>query len=123
MFMRMELFVENLAETAKFYMEGLGFIKEKESDHYISVRNGNAVIGLGAMAQLGDDHYLKPKTEMERKGVCVEIVLEVDDIAEYYKKIEDSQYPIHSTLTKRPWGTTDFRIVDPEGYYIRITSK
>ncbi|WP_308639547.1 VOC family protein [Paenibacillus silvisoli] len=123
MFMRMELFVESLSESANFYTEVLGFAVEKESEKYTSVRNGHAIIGLGAMTQLVDNHYLKPKTEMERKGACVEIVLEVDEIEEYYNKIVKSNYPIHSELTNRPWGATDFRIVDPDGYYIRITSK
>ena len=22
----------------------------------------------------------------------------------------------------RPWGQTDFRLIDPDGYYIRVTS-
>jgi hypothetical protein len=30
-------------------------------------------------------------------------------------------YPISSTLQERSWGARDFRVVDPEGYYIRFT--
>ena len=26
-------------------------------------------------------------------------------------------------LQDRPWGLTDFRILDPAGYYLRITSR
>jgi hypothetical protein len=25
-------------------------------------------------------------------------------------------------LSARPWGQTDFRLIDPDGYYIRVTS-
>ncbi len=25
-------------------------------------------------------------------------------------------------LTARAWGQTDFRLIDPDGYYIRVTS-
>jgi hypothetical protein len=25
-------------------------------------------------------------------------------------------------LAARPWGQTDFRLVDPDGYYVRVTS-
>ncbi len=26
-------------------------------------------------------------------------------------------------LLVRPWGLTDFRVADPDGYYLRITSR
>ncbi len=123
MIMRIELFVKNLNDSAKFYTDVLGFTKGKESDKYISMRNGDAVIGLGVLSLLDDNHYLKPGSESERKGVCVEIVFEVDDIKTYVNKIQNSNYPIETGVTVRPWGATDFRIVDPDGYYIRITSK
>jgi uncharacterized glyoxalase superfamily protein PhnB len=25
-------------------------------------------------------------------------------------------------LAARPWGQTDFRLIDPDGYYVRVTS-
>ncbi|WP_177244227.1 glyoxalase/bleomycin resistance/extradiol dioxygenase family protein [Cohnella sp. OV330] len=121
--MRVELFVSNLQESAEFYTKVLGFLKEKETERYISVRNGGSIIGLGAMTQLDDNHYLRQATGSERKGVGVEIVLEVNEIENYFRKFQDSDYPIHTGLTKRPWGTTDFRILDPDGYYLRITSR
>jgi lactoylglutathione lyase len=120
--LRMELFVENLQRAAAFYTEVLGFEMGKESEDYISVRRGNAIIGLGLVEKLADSHYLKPKAD-ERKGVGVEIVLEVDGLEETYQNIVNLNYPIHTELANRPWGSTDFRIVDPDGYYIRITGR
>lgn len=120
---RMELFVKDVRASARFYSEVLGFVSGEESDDYMSVRNGDACIGLGAIENLPDDHYLKPQSDQERKGGGVEIVLVVEAIEACYRNIMELGYPIHGSLARRPWGSIDFRIVDPDGYYIRITEK
>lgn len=120
---RMELFVKDVRASARFYSEVLGFVSGEESDDYMSVRNGDASIGLGAIENLPDGHYLKPQSNQERKGGGVEIVLEVEGIEACYRSIMELGYPVHGALARRPWGATDFRIVDPDGYYIRLTEK
>jgi hypothetical protein len=32
-------------------------------------------------------------------------------------------WPLEEDLQDRPWGLTDFRILDPGGYYLRITNR
>ena len=32
-------------------------------------------------------------------------------------------WPLEQDLQDRAWGLTDFRVVDPAGYYLRITSR
>lgn len=121
--LRLELFVKDLRKAARFYTEVLGFVVGKETDDYISVKKGNAIIGLGSIEKLRKSHYLKPQNDDERIGGGVEIVLEVEEIEAYYKRILDLGYPIHAGLTVQSWGSTDFRLIDPDGYYIRITAK
>jgi lactoylglutathione lyase len=29
---------------------------------------------------------------------------------------------VSEPMRERPWGSKDFRIVDPDGYYLRLTS-
>lgn len=53
----------------------------------------------------------------------VEIVLEVDDIAGQRAQVAEAGWPIKEDLTARPWGLCDFRILDPNGYYLRITDQ
>lgn len=48
-------------------------------------------------------------------------MIEVDNLEELYRKVTASGYPISSSLQERSWGARDFRVVDPEGYYIRFT--
>jgi lactoylglutathione lyase len=31
--------------------------------------------------------------------------------------------PLEQDLQDRPWGLTDFRIIDPAGYYLRVTGR
>ncbi|WP_245632877.1 VOC family protein [Alicyclobacillus kakegawensis] len=121
---RIELFVQNVAASADFYVRVLGFSSsEKQTAEYTVVRSGGVQIGLGALANLPQDHPLQLRHPNERKGIGVEIVIEVDDVDAFYEKVRSSGYPIQEALTVRPWGLKDFRLQDPDGYYLRITSR
>jgi uncharacterized glyoxalase superfamily protein PhnB len=50
-------------------------------------------------------------------------VLEVDDVEAFYRHVVSSNWPRAAELQRRPWGLTDFRVVDPDGYYWRVTSR
>lgn len=51
-----------------------------------------------------------------------EIVLRVDDVAAEHGRALASGWPIADPLQERPWGLVDFRVFDPSGQYIRVTS-
>lgn len=120
--LRLELFVESIEKSAEFYNHVLEFdIPEKINKSYIPVRKGNVVLGLGEMKKLPESHPLKV-SHQQQIGLGVEIVLEVENVKEIYEKVVAIGYSIQTELTKRPWGLEDFRIIDPDGYYIRITS-
>lgn len=120
--LRIELFVENLDRSMKFYSDVLGFsLPTDTNSSYIPVRKGNVVLGLGEMEKLPKRHPLKG-SDGQQIGLGVEIVLVVEDVKAIYNKVIAKAYPIQAELTKRPWGLEDFRIVDPDGYYLRITS-
>ena len=124
MTVRFELFVQNVQQSADFYLGVLGFSQgTKRSAEYTVVRNGGVQIGLGALSNLPSDHPLRLAHPDERRGVGVEIVLEVDDIDVLYQHVQNAGYPIMEPLMVRPWGLRDFRLLDPDGYYLRITSR
>jgi lactoylglutathione lyase len=52
----------------------------------------------------------------------MEIVMEVDDLSAAHRRVLDSAHPVFEPPQQRPWGLWDFRIVDPDGYYLRFTS-
>jgi hypothetical protein len=38
-------------------------------------------------------------------------------------QITAAGWPITEDLRDRPWGLRDFRVLDPAGYYLRITDR
>ncbi len=119
---RLELFVDDMIASIDFYNKVLGFeIGKQQPDKYTPMTNGNIVLSLNLRANLPDDHPVQAKTG-ERLGRGVEFVLEVNDIEAIYERVLSTNWPLSSELQHQPWGLTDFRIVDPDGYYWRITT-
>lgn len=118
-----ELFVQDLQKSVEFYENILGFSTGRRTEEYAGLRNGNVKIGIGLLSNLPSEHPLRLNDPLERKGVGVEFVLAVDDVTELYNNVQKAGYPISTPLAVRPWGLTDFRLLDPDGYYLRITSK
>jgi hypothetical protein len=48
-----------------------------------------------------------------------EIVIDVDDVHAIRDRIVEQGIEPTEDLQKRDWGLTDFRITDPDGYYLR----
>lgn len=123
MTLRLELFVDDLEKSANFYVDVLGFERLPGAPEYVPVRSGSVLIGLGRASALPKRHHFNPEVQTGRRGLGTEIVLEVDDVEASFRRVKESGYEILSPLTKRPWGATDFRLADPDGYYLRITSR
>ena len=53
----------------------------------------------------------------------MEIVLELDGLDELRALYEHcrERTEISAALASQPWGLHDFRLADPDGYYLRIT--
>lgn len=124
MTLRMELFVVDVDRAIAFYADVLGFTLDRRDPGYASVRHGQVVFGLGPIAKLPESggYFTQDRLAGDR-GLGVEIVLEVDDVDHVYDHVRGTGYPLHEPLQERPWGLRDFRIVDPDGYYLRITSR
>ncbi len=124
MTLRLELFVSDLPKSIDFYTRVLGFERQPGDPTYVPVRSGAVVIGLGPAAGLPKQHPFNPELQTARRGLGAEIVLEVDDVERYFERVKSSGYQaIRAPLRKQPWGLTDFRLSDPDGYYLRITSR
>ena len=120
---RLELFVNDIAVSTDFYTRVLKFIPgDQHPDGYTPIRYGSVSLGLNLRSNLSEDHPVQT-TANERPGRGVEIVLEVDDIDAMYAHIQSQAWPLSSELQQQPWGLRDFRIVDPDGYYLRLTSR
>lgn len=121
--LRLELFVQSVAIAKDFYHRVLAFdVVSDQPDGYTVLRKGDVQIALQAQAQLPEDHPLKPRPQ-ERVGLGVEIVIEVDDLDAAYARVRAENWHVADRLAVRPWGSRDFRVIDPDGYYIRINER
>jgi lactoylglutathione lyase len=50
-------------------------------------------------------------------------VIEVDDLDELRERVVSAGIDLVEDVQERPWGLTDFRLTDPDGYYYRFTTR
>jgi uncharacterized glyoxalase superfamily protein PhnB len=81
----------------------------------------NILCFWGGNDEVYEQSYFKSFPRGTKRGYGVEVVLMVTDVESYYRKVKEFATVI-SPLSLRPWGLKDFRVVDPFGYYLRITS-
>ena len=117
--LRCELFPDDLDASAAFYVDVLGFaiVRDERSTDvpYVALRRGGVHVGLAARPAPDDGASRRPPTG-------VELVLEVDDLDAAHARVVSRRWPVDEQLTDRPWGLRDFRLVDPHGYYWRVTT-
>jgi catechol 2,3-dioxygenase-like lactoylglutathione lyase family enzyme len=123
---RLELFVEDLDASVVFYERALGFRVARREPEYASLRRGDAELGLAAISGLparGDGPGFSQERLAGDRGAGVEIVLEVEDLATAVDAVERAGFGLAEPPRERPWGLRDFRLADPDGYYVRVTTR
>ncbi|MGH3189552.1 MAG: VOC family protein [Streptosporangiaceae bacterium] len=120
MTLRFEIFPDDLDATVDFYMRVLRFrlISDRrgQPDEYVALQRGSVRVGAA--------RRMVPDARAARVPPAgVELVLEVDDVAAERDQVTAAGWPLAEDLQHRPWGLEDFRILDPAGYYLRITGR
>jgi lactoylglutathione lyase len=120
MTLRFEIFPSDLDAAVDFYTRVLRFSVTKDQRHdpsgYVSMQRGAVRVGAARRAVPAALAARLPPTG-------VELVLEVDDVAGERDLIAAAGWPLEQDLRDREWGLRDFRVVDPAGYYLRITNR
>jgi lactoylglutathione lyase len=115
---RCEIFPSDVERTLRFYVDVLAFDvvrdERRAAPPYLAMCRGDVRLGAAARPPIADPAARLPPTG-------VELVLEVDDVGAEHARIAATGWPILEAQTLRPWGLRDFRLVDPDGYYWRIT--
>ncbi len=116
---RFELFPSDLDRFVDFYVRVLRFEiaadRRDEVPQYVYLKRGS--IRIGALKAW---EHVDPSVRSVPHGV--EIVIEVDDLQAERDAVVMADYPLAQDICRRPWGLEDFRLFDPDGYYLRFTT-
>jgi len=127
-----ELHVSDVERTIAFY-EVLGFRVTRRWEDWLRMNRpaegplGGAVEAAEIIIQ-GDaglrtrDHYFTPHLDRFPRGVGVEITLEVADVEAAYATAQAAGLRVVKAIQDRDWKARDFRLADPDGFFVRVTS-
>ena len=118
--LRCEIFPADLDATAAFYVDVLAFeiVRDERgaAAPYRALRRGEIQLGAARRDLVAEPGQRRPP-------VGVELVLEVDDLDADRARVAGTGWPVTEEITPRPWGLRDFRLLDPDGYYWRVTTR
>lgn len=121
--LRVELFVDDVDVSVQWY-RSLGFVPAGDDrGTYRPMTLGAVAISLQARAVLPGDHPLAGGGPGVPSGIGVELVIELDD-REALERAHARALGARCAPTdtaEQPWGLRDFRVQDPDGYYLRFT--
>lgn len=120
--LQVNLAVKDLQVSAAFYTETFDFKERANNPGYILLQRNALVLGLKTDELLWYPDPGEQPVEALVRGVGVELVLETSDIDQFHARMQQAGAAIHEPLKEQPWGARDFRMLDPDGYYWRITS-
>jgi len=108
-----QFLVQNLNEALRYYEQRLGFTCDfVYQDFYASVSRDRAVIHLKCA----------PKLEAERAhrktAEHLDAHLAVSGVTELHDELVGRGARVTKPLERRPWGTVDFYVEDPDGYIL-----
>jgi predicted enzyme related to lactoylglutathione lyase len=122
-----ELHIPDFDAAVEFYaILGFTMVSRQSGElGYMVMRRSRSVIGFyGGTDKVYEHAYFKRFDTKTPRGYGVEIVIEVEDIDEVFQAIKSLRSEvIVEEIVERPWGQRDFRLVDPFGFYLRITEK
>jgi len=117
-----ELFVRNVDASIAFY-KALGFDVARRFEDHVQLRRGEIRLALqGDAHAVAGPHYFTPHIQSFPRGTGVEISIQVADVDAEYIRAKTAGLNIVKPMQDRPWGARDFRLADPDGYFLRITS-
>lgn len=119
---RVEFHVADLDASIAFY-RALGFRVARRWEVMARLELDGAELQLHGDAYLRDhEHYFTAYLDRAPRGVGVEVIVEVADVNAVHAAAVAAGLRIVKPLLDRPWRARDFRVADPDGYFLRITS-
>jgi len=121
-FMFTELGTPRVDEYIDYFQAVAGYkVKHREAG-YASLETEVAQLLLIDPKMLPKGHPFYEPPPGDKRGYSVEIGLVVADLdATFAAATKFKDWKISAGIAKRPWGVRDFRVLTPDGYYLRFT--
>ena len=117
-----ELHVPDFKKAIEFYSR-LGFKLLWRTEDYLVMKRMKSVLNFyGGSQKVYSHSYFGRFKKTTKCGYGVEIIIPVDRVEQLYKNVEKFARIVQPLQLKK-WGRRDFRIVDPFGFYLRITER
>ncbi|OAL33938.1 hypothetical protein AYO20_06773 [Fonsecaea nubica] len=117
--LRIEIFPSDLQRMIDFYSTILNFVLIKRNGDYAYLGRDNIFIGA---IETGSTETLEEKASHRRPMKGIEIVVEVDDLEKERDFIVTQGWKLDADIQLQDWDLKDFRLTDPDGYYLRFTT-
>ena len=118
----LEFFVQDFQKSYYFYNTVMRMNAFHYEDDFAQLRRGQTQIHLLTLDELPKSLKQKELSPLAgRTEICLELQTQEELKAEL-AHIQSLGWPIEDPLTYRPWKKWDFRVKDPEGVYLRIST-
>ena len=121
-FIFLELGTQHVAEYADYFRTVVGFELIHQEQGYATLESNLAQLLLMDPRGWPKGHPFYEKTTGSGQGIGIEIGLVVADLDKTFASaVKQKGWPISTGIVRRPWGVRDFRVLSPDGYYLRFT--
>lgn len=110
------IITSKLAETKTFYTENLDFGVTFENEFYLLLHTPNHQAQISFL--LPKHPSQQPLFQAPFTGSGLFLTIEVDNVDEWYERLQAKGVEIVFPLRDEPWGDRHFAIVDPNGVAI-----
>jgi catechol 2,3-dioxygenase-like lactoylglutathione lyase family enzyme len=117
-FVFVELFTQNLPGYVAFFQTVAGFKLIRNEGTFVQLQSEHSEILLNSTK----DHPFLKGILGHRRVLAAEIGIVVTDLDKAYAAARKfTGWKIVAGVVRQPWGPRDFRVLSPDGYYLRLT--
>lgn len=127
-----EMKVTDLEASIAFYRDTLKFtlhearVAERDDGrrlYHVPLSKGPVLLALGPFDDLPESHHFRKSKPGSSFGVGCEFCLYIpaSELELLYENVVATTQNDIVPLGMRPWGARDFRVADPDGFYIRVS--
>lgn len=106
----------------RIFRDALGFFVARDEGDFVELQSARGIVLLNRFDDPDPGHPFEHYREARPRGVGVEIGIVHDDVHAAWRAAKDLPGCTVSDVVEQEWGLTDFRILTPHGYYLRVTS-